>query len=104
MPPWNQSAKPKQTLRSQSVVHTVGLPVILQDLNVHGREDATQDLSGFVSTVFVAGMDGAGLPVGPVQSLFRQCQCEWMGQCALHHRLAAGEEQQESLPDIRIYS
>ncbi len=38
----------------------------LQDLDVHGRVNPTKDLSGFVSVVFVAGVDGAGLPVGPV--------------------------------------
>lgn len=45
---------------------TVRLPIGLQDLDVHRRVNPTENLSGFVSTVFVTGVDGAGLPVGPV--------------------------------------
>ena len=58
---------------SQRYSLTVRLSVGLQDLDVHRRVDATEDLSGFVSVVFVTGVDGAGLPVGPVQGLLRQC-------------------------------
>lgn len=52
---------------------TVRLSIGLQDLNVHRRVNPTQDLSGFVSTVLVTGVDGACLPVGPIQGLLRQC-------------------------------
>ena len=45
---------------------TIGLSIGLQNLNVHGRVNPTENLPGFVSTVFVTCMDGAGLPVGPV--------------------------------------
>lgn len=69
---------------------TVRLPVGLQNLNVHRGVDPAEDLSGLVSAVLVTGMDGAGLPVGPVQGLFRECECERMGQGPLHHRLTAG--------------
>lgn len=45
---------------------TVRLSIWLQDLNVHRRVNPIEDLSGFVSAVFVTGVDGAGLPVSPV--------------------------------------
>lgn len=52
---------------------TIRLSIGLQNLDVHRRVNPTQDLSGFVSTVFVTGVNGACLPVGPIQGLFRQC-------------------------------
>lgn len=52
---------------------TIRLSMGLQDLDVHRRVDPTQDLSSFVSTVFVTGVDGACLPVSPIQGLLRQC-------------------------------
>lgn len=62
---------------------------MLQDLDVHGRVDAAEDLPGLVSAVLVAGVDGAGLPVGPVQSLLGQREGERVGQGAFHHSLTA---------------
>lgn len=49
-----------------SETRTVWLAVGLQNLYVHGRVNPTEDLSGFVSTVFATGVDGTSLPVGPV--------------------------------------
>lgn len=48
---------------------TVWLSIWTQHLDVHGGVDSTEDLPPLVSSVFVAGVDGAGLPVCPVESL-----------------------------------
>lgn len=58
-----------QLLRWVLGSRTVGLAERLQDLDVHGREDPAQNLADAVSFLLVTGVDGASLPVGPVQSL-----------------------------------
>lgn len=75
---------------------TVWLPFLGQDLDVHGGVDGAEDFSPLVPRVLVAGVNGARLPVRPVQRLVRQRQGKGMGQGALHHRLPVGQNSQHS--------
>lgn len=71
---------------------TVGLPVGAQDLDVHGRVEGRQDLPPLLSRPFVAGVDGARLPVRPVQSVPRQRQGKGMSEAAFNHFLPFWEK------------
>lgn len=73
---------------------TVGLPVRAQDLDVHGRVEGREDLSPFLPCPFVAGMDGACLPVRPVQGVPRQRQSKGMSEAAFNDFLPFGEKEQ----------
>lgn len=64
----------------------MGLSVRLQHLDVHRGVDAVEDLPGFVPAVFVTGVNGACLPVRPVQGPLGQRERERMSQGALHDR------------------
>lgn len=72
---------------------TVGLPVRTQDLDVHGRVEGRQDLSPFLSRPFVAGVDGARLPVRPIQSVPRQGQSKGMSKATFNNFLPFWERE-----------
>lgn len=72
---------------------TVGLPVRTQDLDVHGRVEGRQDLSPFLSRPFVAGVDGARLPVRPVQSVPGQGQSKGMSKATFNNFLPFWERE-----------
>lgn len=73
--------------------HTVGLPVRAQDLDVHGGVEGRQDLPPLLSRPFVTGVDGARLPVRPVQSVPRQRQSKGMSEAAFNNLLPFWEKE-----------
>ncbi len=66
---------------------TVGLPLLAQHLDVHRRINAAENFSPFLSSIFVAGVDGSGLPVCPVERLFMKSEGEWVSEGTLHNGL-----------------
>lgn len=68
---------------------TVGLPLLAQHLDVHRWVNAIKNFSPFLSGVFVASVDGSGLPVGPVERLVIKSKGEWVGERTLHDGLSA---------------
>lgn len=66
---------------------TVGLPLLAQHLDVHRRVNAVENFSPFLSSIFVAGVDGSGLPVCPVERLFIKSEGEWVSEGTLHNDL-----------------
>lgn len=69
---------------------TVRLPLWAEHLDIHGRVESTKDLLPLVSSPLVTGVDGAGLPVCPVQSVSRERQGKRVRQTALHDLLPVG--------------
>jgi len=68
---------------------TVGLPLLAQHLDVHRWVNPIKNFSPLLSGVFVASVDGSGLPVGPVERLVIKSKGEWVGERTLHDGLSA---------------
>ena len=69
--------------------------------------NATEYLSPLVPGVLVTGVDGARLPVRPVQRLIGEGEGKGMGQGALHHSLPVDTHrysQKSSTQPLQAYS
>lgn len=66
---------------------TVGLPLLAQHLDVHRRVNATENFSPVLSAMFVAGVNGSGLPVCPVERLFIKSEGKRVSEGTLHNGL-----------------
>lgn len=80
----------------------IRLPLWAEHLNIHGRVESAKDLLPLVSSPLVTGVDGAGLPVRPVQGVSRERQGKGVCQTALHDLLPEGAVQVGTVDEAEL--
>lgn len=74
-------------LEKRATLLTIWLPLLAENMDIHGREDVGMYFTQVLSRVLVAGQHRMSVPVSPVQRVPKQSQSERMWKGSFNHCL-----------------